>query len=354
MTITNSNRRVSYTVSGGATVFAYTWRITSTDDLKVVVRTTAGVETTQALTANYTVSGVGSASGGNVTFGTTPGNGNYVSIMLNTPLTQSIDYQESGAFSAEAHEEALDKLTNQSKRSRDLAERSLTLTDGSVLGTNSSYDVASSKIVNLTAGTAGADGVNKTQLDAVQTQVTSNDSDIAALQATTGHGTSGNSALNTRLATAEASLTTVASERDAAFYMHSGGTQHVFNSGTATLVPFGSTAVGGSAASGGQYTTPFAGLWFVSVSLTPDHSAITVNDVWIISIGYSGATGANRTWFEVAGDPDKATVTFSTMINLGAGVAVGAYVKRSSGSGNFTLNASGSDNQIAGICIHKD
>ena len=329
MTIENENVRQQHSVVNGQADYAYNFRALQESDLKVVVTSNAGVDTTQTLNTHYTVSGVGAQSGGTIHFDSShipnTSASSKVTIVLDPELKQNVDLSYGASIDSEALEGALDKSVNMAKRAIDLSGRGLHLTDGSP-ATGGSWDANSNKLSNLTAGTAATDAINKTQLDAV----------------------------DTRLATAEASLTTVASERDAAFYMHSGGTQHVFNSGTATLVPFGTTAVGGSAASGGQYTTPFAGLWFVSVSLSPDPLAITLNDVWIISIGYSGATGANRTWFEVAGDPDKATVTFSTMINLGAGVAVGAYIKRSSGSGNFTLNASASDNQIAGICIHKD
>ena len=220
--------------------------------------------------------------------------------------------------------------------------------------------------------TATVDGVSASFTWTNSTQITFDSapaaSSVIAIQRSTPDGTTtfsngaalNQEALNTvRLAAqyqAEELEDDVYDLRDSAFYMHSGGVAHTFGSGGyggTTLVPFGTTVAGGSAATGGQYTTPFDGLWFVSVTITPDTSSLTLDENWIVSIGYTGATSAKRSWFEVKGDPDLDSVTFSTMINMPRGEQIGAYIKRAGGTGILTLNTSASDNQIAGFCVKK-
>jgi len=72
---------------------------------------TTGVETTQTLTTDYTVTNAGNDLGGNVVFNTAPADGNTVFIRRSLPITQLTDYVENDPFPAESHEDALDKLT---------------------------------------------------------------------------------------------------------------------------------------------------------------------------------------------------------------------------------------------------
>ena len=346
MTIENENVRQQHSVVNGQANYGYNFRALQESDLKVVVTSNAGVDTTQTLNTHYTVSGVGGQSGGTIHFDSShipnTSASSTVTIVLDPELKQNVDLSYGASIDSEALEGALDKSVNMAKRAIDLSDRGLHLTDGSP-ATGGSYDANSNRLTNLTAGTAATDAINKTQHDVVV--------------ATTTHVQTGNAALGTRMLNAETNITNLLpmlDERAASFYMHSDGVEHNFNSGTATLVPFGNTRIGGSAASGGQYTTPFHGLWFVSVTLTPANSSLTVDDRWIVSIGYPPESlSANRSWFEVSGDPDVDTITLSTMISLGSGAQVGAYVRRFSGSGNFTLNTAAADNQIAGFCVKK-
>jgi len=112
MTVATSTNVNSYAGNGSTTTFAYAFKIFEDSDLTVVlINDTTGVETTQTLTADYTVTGAGSASGGNVVFGTAPASGVTVKIRRVLPLTQNTDYVANDPFPAEAHEQALDKLT---------------------------------------------------------------------------------------------------------------------------------------------------------------------------------------------------------------------------------------------------
>ena len=106
MTVSTTTRKKSYTGNGSTTVFAYDFRIFSDSDLKVYVDSVL-----KSLTTHYTVSGSGSASGGNVTFtsGNTPASSKSVVIIRELPRTQTTDYVDNSALSATSLEDTADK-----------------------------------------------------------------------------------------------------------------------------------------------------------------------------------------------------------------------------------------------------
>lgn len=112
MTVSTTTSKASYSGNGSITVFAYTFKVFDEDDLTVILRdNTTGTETIQSITTNYTVSGVGNAGGGNVTFVAAPASGKTVVVRRESDQTQTTDYTPNDPFPAEAHEDALDKLT---------------------------------------------------------------------------------------------------------------------------------------------------------------------------------------------------------------------------------------------------
>ena len=112
MTVSTATSFNSYAGNGSTTSFAYAFKIFQDSNLVVtLVNDTTGVETTQTLTTDYTVTGAGSDSGGSVVFGTAPALGNTVVIRRVLPVTQETNYVPNDPFPAEAHEDALDKLT---------------------------------------------------------------------------------------------------------------------------------------------------------------------------------------------------------------------------------------------------
>jgi len=112
MTVSTTVSSVSYTANGTQTTFPYTFKIFEDSDLLVILRnSTTGVEATQTLTTDYTVTNAGNDAGGNVVFGTAPSSDNTVFIRRVLDATQTTDYVENDPFPAESHEDALDKLT---------------------------------------------------------------------------------------------------------------------------------------------------------------------------------------------------------------------------------------------------
>ena len=111
MTVSSSTNRASYSGNGSLTTFAYGFKVFDQDDLTVILRASNGIETVQTITTDYTVTGVGSVSGGNVVFGTAPASGVTVVILREMELEQGLDLVPNDPFPAESLEDSLDKLT---------------------------------------------------------------------------------------------------------------------------------------------------------------------------------------------------------------------------------------------------
>ena len=112
MTVSSTNTKNSYSGDASTTVFAYTFKVFDDDDISVILRTDAtGGETVQTKGTHYSVSGVGNAGRGNITFVTPPASGITVVLIRATVQTQTTDYTPNDPFPAASHEEALDRLT---------------------------------------------------------------------------------------------------------------------------------------------------------------------------------------------------------------------------------------------------
>jgi hypothetical protein len=137
MTVSTTTNRASYSGNGSTTAFAYGFKIFADADLTVIIRSSAGVETTKTLTTHYTVSGAGADSGGNVTFttGNVPASGETVVILRQLTLTQGTDYVANDPFPAESHEDALDRLTMITQQLSEETGRSLKLSQTNTIAT---------------------------------------------------------------------------------------------------------------------------------------------------------------------------------------------------------------------------
>ena len=129
MTISSTTVKNSYSGNGSNDTFVYGFKIFANTDLQVIIRSAAGTETTKTLTTHYTVTGVGSASGGNVVFtaGNIPTATETVVLIRNVPQTQAIDYIANDPFPAETHEEGLDRATMTTQQVQEELNRSIKL-----------------------------------------------------------------------------------------------------------------------------------------------------------------------------------------------------------------------------------
>tara|TARA_R110002126_G_scaffold73771_2_gene183968 strand:+ start:697 stop:2052 length:1356 start_codon:yes stop_codon:yes gene_type:complete len=123
VTVSSITNKQSYNGNGTQSVFAYTFKIFADTDIKVYVGTSL-----KTLSTHYTLSGVGIAGGGNVTFtaGNFPaaGTGN-VTILRSLALTQGVDLVNYGRFDAEVIEAQYDKLTMMVQQLQEQADRTI-------------------------------------------------------------------------------------------------------------------------------------------------------------------------------------------------------------------------------------
>lgn len=106
MTIAKTHCRKEYTGDGVVLVYPYDFYIGSTSELLVYV---AG--TLKTLGVDYTISGVGSEAGGNVTFvaGSVPAAAASIVLLRSTPQTQATDLTAGGKFYESDIEEMVDR-----------------------------------------------------------------------------------------------------------------------------------------------------------------------------------------------------------------------------------------------------
>ena len=111
MTITTTTIKNSYSGDGTNDTFAYTFKISADADIEVIIRSSTGLETVKTLTTHYTVTGAGTASGGNVVFtaGNIPTATETVVLRRSTTQTQTLDLVENDPFTANSVEGAFDK-----------------------------------------------------------------------------------------------------------------------------------------------------------------------------------------------------------------------------------------------------
>lgn len=130
MSISSTNSRNNYTGNNTTATYNYTFRILDQDDLLVTVRDTSDVETTLAITTDYTVTGVGSLSGGTIVL--TAGNlatGYVLSIRRVVPLVQETDIRNQGAFYPEIHEDQFDRQVMMAQQQQDEVDRAVKLAE---------------------------------------------------------------------------------------------------------------------------------------------------------------------------------------------------------------------------------
>ena len=155
MTISTTTNRVSFAGNGSTTAFSFPYYFAASTDLLVILRTSAGVETTKTLTTHYTVTGADSSSGGTVTMVTAPASGETLYIVRDPALTQSLDLVENDAFPAATAETRLDRITVMIQRMKDLGTRSVRMTDASATSFDPSLPAVLTALYVLRVNTAG-------------------------------------------------------------------------------------------------------------------------------------------------------------------------------------------------------
>lgn len=127
MTITAQTSKTGpYSGNGTTTVFSYTFNVQDETHLVVTVLAADGLtESVKVLNTDYTVTGVGSPSGGTIIMGTAPTTGQKLTVTRAVTRSQEVDLQNRGSVNPETLEESLDKLTQISQDQQEQLDRSL-------------------------------------------------------------------------------------------------------------------------------------------------------------------------------------------------------------------------------------
>lgn len=112
MALTTTTRKVIHSGNSSATVFSYTFPILAASHLSVIYTDADDVETTLS-PSQYSVTGIGGLSGGNVTYapgGSPIATGTKLTIVRTVPLTQTTVLTNQGGYYPEVVERRLDEI----------------------------------------------------------------------------------------------------------------------------------------------------------------------------------------------------------------------------------------------------
>ncbi|CNE70467.1 glycosyl hydrolase family 28-related protein [Yersinia kristensenii] len=163
MTVSTEINHEEYVGNGVTSVFPYRFRILKASNMVVVSIAPNGTETTLILNTGFTVSGVGSYAGGNVTLPNPLPEGWGLTLTRVLPAIQETDLRNQGTFFAETHEDAFDYLTmliQQVGSWFTLALRKPTFL-------SKFYDAKKNRIANLADPVSAQDAVTKGYADSV-------------------------------------------------------------------------------------------------------------------------------------------------------------------------------------------
>ncbi len=150
MTLAVQAGRNDYIGNASTTAFFYTFRIINTGDIGVFLDGSQ-----QTLTTHFTLSGVGNANGGTVTFLTAPGTDVAVLLLRTQPLKQGSDYIPNESFPAERIESDLDKLSMQVQMLQEELGRCIKLEKKSLHSDKDVDDLVAGKFLLVKAAAAG-------------------------------------------------------------------------------------------------------------------------------------------------------------------------------------------------------
>lgn len=186
MTTPITQYRISHTLTGSIVPLPYDWKIDAATELLVTLVNTSvtpNVETTLVNGTDYSVSGVGSDSGGNVTTTTAYTAGWKIVITNNVPYNQAVDFTNQNSVRPEVVEQMGDSLSKQIKQIVEALTRCVKTTIGSGL---SSEDLVDDLYANTAAAAASASNAATSASNAATSETSANNWAIAAQNAATG------------------------------------------------------------------------------------------------------------------------------------------------------------------------
>jgi hypothetical protein len=362
MTISSTTVKNSYSGNGSTTVFAYTFKIFANTDLQVIIRSSTGIETVKTLTTHYTVSGVGDASGGNVTFtsGNTPASGETVVIRRAVPQTQAIDYIANDPFPAESHEEGLDRATMTLQQVQEELDRAIKLSRTNTMTstefTNSATDRAGKVLGFDSAGELNVTaeiGANKGNWSAgtayVVRDIVKDTSTNNIFMINTAHTSSGSEPLTTNANSAKYDLLVDAASATTAATNAASSATAAASSATAAASSASSASTQASNASTSASTASTQATNAASSATAAAASATAAaNSADAFDDIYLGSKSSNPTTDNDGDALAAGMLYFNTSTNRLRVYTGSSWVEIDSGMTSFTLaGSSGSDQTIS-------
>lgn len=191
MTVPSNKTKEIYDGNDVTTVFPYPFKIFASTHLQVILTDANDAETTLTEGIDYTVSGVGDAAGGNVTYpitGDPLATGEKLTVYRVPINIQSTDFNNQGGFFADTHENAFDLLTMITQYLQELVQRALTIPVSDDSGADPTLPIAeASKLIgwdstglfmvnyapgSVTLATPGSDTIIASMINAAGTQAT--------------------------------------------------------------------------------------------------------------------------------------------------------------------------------------
>ncbi len=190
-TITDTEQRVTYNCNGANRTFDYTWEITETGAMVVILVDSTGSELVLTETTHYEVTGAGVATGGTVTTVEAYASGNKILLIRDEVIEQETDYIENDPFHAETHEDALDKLTMIDQDQEEEFDRTLRVSrSSSVSGGDLELTPVASRVLGWDSSAAALTTYSTTTAYSADFMVLNDDysNDIATAVAAIGAG----------------------------------------------------------------------------------------------------------------------------------------------------------------------
>lgn len=166
MTITTNDDRDEYTATAGQTVFNYTFKIYSTTDLNVYqTPAVRSFDDAADIITGYTVSGVGSSSGGTITLNTGAAAGDRITIVSAIPSSRTTDYQNNGDFTPATVNDDFDRAVSLIKQAEGIGRRALLFPESQQ--NTQALKLPSPEAGRLLRWTSNLDGLENTDLTGI-------------------------------------------------------------------------------------------------------------------------------------------------------------------------------------------
>ena len=168
MTVPTDDNREDFNGNDSATSFTCPFKIFEATDATVILVDAQGGEATLVLNTDYTLSGVGAASGFTVNYpisGDPLATGERLVVLREVPLVQNTDLRNQGAYFPENVEDEFDRLTMMTQQLNERLNRSLTFSPGASTGISAQLPPAQAlQFFRWNAAGTALEGVSGTQL----------------------------------------------------------------------------------------------------------------------------------------------------------------------------------------------